>query len=338
MAVKFRLASLYSAVARKIRPDRIILYYHKIATKLSDIPIESCSRLTGELVSCDSFYRQIKYISKKYQIVTLDEYVDCLRRKKNKKNIAVITFDDAYADVYYNAFPILKEIGVPATVFCPGDVLLEGNNFSPLWIDRLFYILDNSKNLNFCLFDSWPDFKLDTIPNKTKTLLSLIRIMRAKSREDREIFLSDLSAMVNVSVVNDFFSKQYLTSNQISEMQSYGFSFQPHTMSHPDLGKINAKEAEKEILESRELIESITGRKCRYFSYPFGETSTFNNNCITILRKNKFIAAVTTNEGFNKIGANPYTLKRVLAPQDSNIFYFRISGLSALLKRIYYRR
>ncbi len=43
-----------------------------------------------------------------------------------------------------------------------------------------------------------------------------------------------------------------------------------HTMSHPDLRKLDDDRLELELTHSKDAIEALTGRSCRTFAYPFG--------------------------------------------------------------------
>ena len=43
-----------------------------------------------------------------------------------------------------------------------------------------------------------------------------------------------------------------------------------HSMTHPDLRKLDDEALESELSRSRTEIESVTGVTCRTFAYPFG--------------------------------------------------------------------
>ncbi|MDD4879447.1 MAG: polysaccharide deacetylase family protein [Candidatus Omnitrophica bacterium] len=65
------------------------------------------------------FRAQMKYLrDRKYEIISSVQLADMIKSgKKIPRNIAVVTFDDGYLDNYINAFPVLKEYKVPATIF-----------------------------------------------------------------------------------------------------------------------------------------------------------------------------------------------------------------------------
>jgi len=73
----------------------------------------------GLKVPKEQFRRQMKYIKDNgYCTITLDElYKFMLNNKPIPEKSVVITFDDGYIDNYKNAYPILKEFNLKATIF-----------------------------------------------------------------------------------------------------------------------------------------------------------------------------------------------------------------------------
>lgn len=69
-------------------------------------------------IAPELFERHLEFIKSKYKIIPLSELAEIIEHNNIRdRNIAVITFDDGFHDNYTNAFPILKKMGVPATVF-----------------------------------------------------------------------------------------------------------------------------------------------------------------------------------------------------------------------------
>lgn len=90
-----------------------ILMYHHVKNHLdSDDEIE-----LGLSVPIVNFTEQMKYLKNNgYKTISLNElFID-----NQEKNI-VLTFDDGYQNVYKNAFPIMKNLGLSGTVFVITD-------------------------------------------------------------------------------------------------------------------------------------------------------------------------------------------------------------------------
>ncbi len=69
-------------------------------------------------VSLTELKKQITYLVKNFEFVSIDEYVKNIG--KNKKT-ALISVDDSYKSFYELFYPILKEYGIPAILFVPVD-------------------------------------------------------------------------------------------------------------------------------------------------------------------------------------------------------------------------
>jgi len=66
----------------------------------------------------------------------------------------------------------------------------------------------------------------------------------------------------------------YLTEEEIKEMSDSGLvSIQSHTVTHPFLSDLNAEQLEKELVESKETLERITGKEPFVLCYPTGKYS-----------------------------------------------------------------
>ena len=90
-----------------------ILMYHQVGR----FPAMKQHRAT--YCDLDRFRRQMKWLGLAgYRVIRLDEAVTALRENSrlDEKNV-VLTFDDAYENFYENAFPILTEMGYPATLY-----------------------------------------------------------------------------------------------------------------------------------------------------------------------------------------------------------------------------
>ena len=118
-----RFASLHIAthlvrVGGNRRRKIPILMYHSVGGK------EQSGRggYYQTSVSPENFSRQMAFLHRRgYTTCTLREAIACLDKPagRAKDKIVVITFDDGFADFYWEAFPILHSFGLTATMFLP---------------------------------------------------------------------------------------------------------------------------------------------------------------------------------------------------------------------------
>lgn len=85
----------------------LILAYHSI----SDIDYQYA-------VSQKKFRKQLLYLKKRFNFISVGELYDLLIDKKMiNGDFAVVTFDDGLEDNYTQAWPVLRELSIPATIF-----------------------------------------------------------------------------------------------------------------------------------------------------------------------------------------------------------------------------
>jgi peptidoglycan/xylan/chitin deacetylase (PgdA/CDA1 family) len=92
-----------------------VLMYHHVQSK----EIAKTNNQTSLTVFTDTFKSQMQYLkSKNYNTVSMSDLVNFFDAGTpvTGKNI-LITFDDGYQDFYSDAYPILSELGLKATVF-----------------------------------------------------------------------------------------------------------------------------------------------------------------------------------------------------------------------------
>lgn len=107
-----------------------------------------------------------------------------------------------------------------------------------------------------------------------------------------------------------FDGKPMLTPDQIKEMSDSGLvEFGGHTLNHIKLTTVSEEVAEEEILAGKTYLESITGKPCTSFCYPFGQ---FTARDIALLKKHGFKCSFTCEKGIHRI-TDPYRIHRLSA-------------------------
>ena len=116
----------------------------------------------------------------------------------------------------------------------------------------------------------------------------------------------------------------YLTWNQLKEMEKSGFTIQSHTLNHRALEELPDDEIRAELLNSKLLIEKNLGHPVDFLAYP---TGTYNLHIAGIAKDVGYKAAYTIKYGDVDKGSNIYALERVPIFQTENTmknFYERI--------------
>src|SRR5262249_48806231 len=97
-----------------------VLVYHNIGP-------ETKGRL---VIAARTFEEQMRYLKARgYRVVNLSELQEFFAgRRQLPRNAVALTFDDGYRSFLQYAYPVLKELGFPATLFVYTDYVGAGRN------------------------------------------------------------------------------------------------------------------------------------------------------------------------------------------------------------------
>jgi peptidoglycan/xylan/chitin deacetylase (PgdA/CDA1 family) len=120
----------------------------------------------------------------------------------------------------------------------------------------------------------------------------------------------------------------FLTWDQLKEMEKYSFTAGAHTRHHAYLPELSLAQAQDEIAGSKKMIEDHLGHGIDYFSYPSGG---FTEDVKRLVKEAGYKAAVTTNRGKGRFNLDLYELKRVHMNNADDqysglILWFKLSG------------
>jgi peptidoglycan/xylan/chitin deacetylase (PgdA/CDA1 family) len=100
-----------------------------------------------------------------------------------------------------------------------------------------------------------------------------------------------------------------MTWHQAQEMQRYGIEFGAHTYSHPRLDQTPYAQLQRELVESRDVIQGKLGRAVDLFAYPYGRY----DEASAALAGQTYRGACTTRLSMVKASSDPMGLGRVEA-------------------------
>ena len=244
MAKIFSQNQLIGLTGKKI----LLPFYHAVS---DDIPLHL--KHLYQPRGIELFKADLDYFLKYYEPIDLKELIRLVKEGKPlKKNYFHLTFDDGLRDFYGVAAPILKEKGIPATVFLNSD-----------FIDNkaLFYRFKAS-----ILAEKLVANGLLDVSYSEKAILDEL----AKENDiDFEEYLKN--------------EQPYLTSQQIEELIQQGFTFGAHSKNHHLYNQLTFEE---QIVQTKESIKTVTTQfnlNYNVFSFPYTD-DVVSNQFFTVIK------------------------------------------------------
>lgn len=259
----------------------------------------------------DDFHRQMEYLSKWFNVVSMQDALQWLDGQKElPRYAALITFDDGYLDNYTHAFPILRACNFPALIFLTTEHI---GTDSPFYWDMAAYCFHHTKRDQLTFPDGTTEVwsnqeQLDHVSQKW------IELMKTFPQAEKLIYVQDLPQLLDVSVPAGFFKKLMLNWDQVKEMRKNGIEFGAHTMHHPILTRISLDEVHAEVVGSKSRIEQEIGEPVLSFAYPNGQSSDLNNKIERIVADSGIRAAFTLLNGPSlqgEVKRNPFAIRRI---------------------------
>jgi peptidoglycan/xylan/chitin deacetylase (PgdA/CDA1 family) len=109
--------------------------------------------------------------------------------------------------------------------------------------------------------------------------------------------------------LHDLASAGGVTATEVRRMVAAGWEVDAHSLTHPDLTKVDAARLRREVAASRAAIRATFGVPADFFSYPFGR---FDAAVQAAVRSAGYLGATTTRTGVARPGSRPYALPRIL--------------------------
>jgi len=274
--------------------------YHRVFEAFTD-PWELC-------VSPGHFAEHLEVLSENYQVMRLSELVRYLKAAQLPKRGVVLTFDDGYADNFWNAKPLLEQYRIPATVFVTSGSLDRSTEF---WWDDLERVLLQEgklpKRLQLRIQGrsyEWPTISFD---ERKLSYMAIHQLLQPLRDSERDPVISELFAWADVAPMGRSDYRSLTTDELIQLEQSEFVDIGAHTVSHSFLSVMTEVEQHDEIAGSRNKLEEIIGRHVDTFSYPYGNLSS---NAVNIVEAAGFKGALTIDANPVEVGANPFQLGR----------------------------
>jgi peptidoglycan/xylan/chitin deacetylase (PgdA/CDA1 family) len=311
-------------------PQLLVLMYHRI---LPPDDKRSLVEEPGMTVTPETFRQHIFILKRYFNIIKLADWIQLKSEGKElPPRSCAITFDDGWVDNFEFAFPVLKELNVPATIFLVSDMVGKNEVFWPERLSRLINVISRHypqhwahPELEWLQKDSNNYRFSEKLP--TREELSAL-IANTKSYSDQEVNdrLAHIETVLQIDTGNH--SPSLLNWQQVMEMVHSGLvEIGSHTCHHLRLNEQTPGELIKnEIINSKAEIEKNIGQTIKTFCFPNGD---YCPQSLELVRQN-YTGAVTTQAGWNTADTDIHKLQRIGIhqdiAQDKTAFLARISG------------
>lgn len=112
--------------------------------------------------------------------------------------------------------------------------------------------------------------------------------------------------------------------DHLAVLNKAGWDIGSHTLTHPRLTRLSLGEAEKEIVESRRILEEKIGRAPVSFAHPYGNGAD-NGDIRRLIQKAGYLTACSVHRGKADVAGAPLCLKRIFVRGDDTRWDFHLN-------------
>lgn len=298
-------------------PDLLrVLTYHRVES--GDVPSP------GLTISPEAFAEQMRYLHRHYQVVSVEDVIRARVGGGLPRRSVLVTFDDGYRDFRSQAWPILKELGLPVVLFVP--TAFAGEQRESYWWDRLRHALMNTSRRDE-LESPVGSFPLGTAQGREEASVRLLgyaeRMRQAEAMEWVAATCRELDVPPPPPAVLDW--------DELRELSNDGVTIGSHTRTHPLLTRIPAEQVRAELAGALGDLKRELRTVVPILAYPAG---AFDERVVRIVEEEGYLLAFTTVRGVNNLArAHPLMLRRIYVGRRTSLALLRaqLMGRSVLL-------
>jgi peptidoglycan/xylan/chitin deacetylase (PgdA/CDA1 family) len=285
----------------------IILAYHRVF----DVADEDSFPFDPELISAGTaaFAAQMKFVRKHFTPIRFSDVIDAkIGGRRLPRRPIVVTFDDGHLDNFTHAFPVLKDLGIPATIFLSSGYIGAAGTF---WFDRLAELLFRAEPGPLRLTSLAYSVALGDVASRRHATELLQEALKRVPNSLRLQVIAELDGTLGMGLA-PLPGSAVLNWEQVREMAGAGIEFGSHTVSHPTLTMLDDDELHRELYESRMKIQQETGQPVEVVGYPVGNAYAFDERVVQAAKSCGYKLGVSYVSGVSRMGdPDEFALRRL---------------------------
>jgi peptidoglycan/xylan/chitin deacetylase (PgdA/CDA1 family) len=292
--------ALFECIDRVLPTHRVpILMFHRV-----DDPSACTDRSEPDLISASPtvFAQEMEWLVAHFRPISLADLLAAAKGRALPPRPVLLTIDDGTSDFKTHAWPVLRRLGIPATLCVPTAYIDRPG--AVYWQDRLHQVLSRTRATEFEL-PELGHVSLATPHERHMAKAHIRDYLHGFPGDLPDQFVTDLEGhlAVRTEPIDNFFSWDDLRAMQD------GVSVIPHGLNHVRLAGLPADRLRAEIVQPFEDIRNQLGTAAPVFSYPYG---SYDADVQTALHQAGYQFALSTRAGFADLGdADPLALRRV---------------------------
>jgi peptidoglycan/xylan/chitin deacetylase (PgdA/CDA1 family) len=299
-----------------------VIAYHRVAEFGSNPAVDD----RGISATPSAFREQMQHIARYYRCVSMTEVLDAMEGKAVlPKRSVLITFDDGYSDFADNAWPVLKKLGMTATMFIP--TAFPNHPEHVFWWDKLYQAFSTTVCLRLEETPLGP-MRLITREEREHGLRALQNYFTTIGNNEAMRWVDHVCAELGQTTTR---GGGVLSWEQLRQLANEGVTIGSHTRNHPIVTGLSPDEFREEIAGSQADLRREIGAALPVFCYPNGN---HNDAAAAILKEEDIRLAFTTIPSRNELNVtDPLRFGRTcITPRTSlAIFGVRLQHLGMRL-------
>jgi peptidoglycan/xylan/chitin deacetylase (PgdA/CDA1 family) len=258
---------------------------------------------------------QLRYLARHFKVVSLESMLDRIMHGSFPlAHEIVLTFDDGLRNNLTVAYPILRGLRLPATMFvCPA--LVESGAW--LWNHEMRCRLQTLAAPELAELR----MKLLSPGNSVDAIIEWMKTLHLQQRRTAEAIIRQATMSFQPTAAQ----REAFDIMDWDDLRSFDrelITVGSHTLSHPILTKLSGQEIESEILDSHRFLEQRLERKMDFFCYPNG---AYDRRAYQLVQKT-YRAAVTTETGVidGTEGLDVHRLPRIPSAESAALTAWRL--------------